>query len=315
MILLITTASINPPQVSPLLLRDGFRARAYFAKLLLSSLATAMSSSYQKTRLLAKRRNRHRDVSKKRVRAELDTEEGDVEMYLVKFPTKVTEYLRAQGGAAGGNPKPLVLGNFNIGPDGGAYLKLSNDVSNDLKGIDGIRMNKKIRAQPERIFWVNRDRSKVRLKGYIKHQYRGQYAHHDFVKTSTVKQSEVPEKASLAYVKGNPELNATANRNIAIPDEVLASTTGKRGVVETQTAESMQSRMRNTERLSREDVKRKLLEFFEERMEKGKVGWKKKELSGLINVQEKLFLEVLSEIAHFDKSKQLWVLKEGNVHT
>ena len=48
---------------------------------------------------------------------------------------------------------------------------------------------------------------------------------------------------------------------------------------------------------------------------KGKVGWKKKELSGLINVQEKLFLEVLSEIAHFDKSKQLWVLKEGNVHT
>ena len=115
----------------------------------------------------------------KRVRAELDTEEGDVEMYLVKFPTKVTEYLRAQGGAAGGNPKPLVLGNFNIGPDGGAYLKLSNDVSNDLKGIDGIRMNKKIRAQPERIFWVNRDRSKVRLKGYIKHQYRGQYVHQD----------------------------------------------------------------------------------------------------------------------------------------
>ena len=77
-------------------------------------------------------------------------------------------------------------------------------------------------------------------------------------------------------MKGNPELNATANRNIAIPDEVLASTTGKRGVVETQTAESMQSRMRNTERLSREDVKRKLLEFFEERMEKGKVGWKRR---------------------------------------
>ena len=100
----------------------------------------------------------------KRVRAELNTEEGDVETYLVKFPTKVTEYLRAQGGAADGNPKPLVLGNFNIGPDGDAYLKLSNDASNDLKGIDGIRMNKKIRAQPERIFWVNRDRSKVRLK-------------------------------------------------------------------------------------------------------------------------------------------------------
>ena len=43
----------NPPQVS-LLLRDGFRARAYFAKLLLSSLATAMSSSYQKTRTARK---------------------------------------------------------------------------------------------------------------------------------------------------------------------------------------------------------------------------------------------------------------------
>ena len=126
-------------------------------------------------------------------------------------------------------------------------------------------------------------------------------------------------------MKGNPELNATVNRNIAIPDEVLASTAGKRGVVETQTAESQQSRMRNTERLSREDVKRKLLEFFEERMEKGKKGWKKKELSGLINVQDKLFQDVLSEIAHFkvvkievktkdgkvvEKTERLWVLKE-----
>ena len=153
------------------------------------------------------------------------------------------------------------------------------------------------------------------LKGYVKYQYRGQYAQQDLIKTSTVKQSEVPEKLSLQYVKGtDPALNTTANNNINIPEEIV-SALGKRASGEKDTMDNIKSRRTNTARLSREDVKRKMLEFFEEKMEKegSEAGWAKIKLFNLMNVSDTVFTSVLSEIAYYDKGKRLWILNEGSV--
>ena len=79
--------------------------------------------------------------------------------------------------------------------------------------------------------------------------------------------------------------------------------------------DNIKSRRTNTARLSREDVKRKMLEFFEEKMEKegSEAGWAKIKLFNLMNVSDTVFTSVLSEIAYYDKGKRLWILNEGSV--
>ena len=273
------------------------------------------NNTYHQRQVWRQNKKRNRGPRKKRIKAELNTKDGDVETYLVKFPKKVTQYLKQEHKNAHVTKQPLLLGNLNVGPNGEAYLKLDNSISEELKGVDGIQMKKKNRGQPEHIFWVNDDRSKIMLKGYVKYQYRGQYAQQDLIKTSTVKQSEVPEKLSLQYVKGtDPALNTTANNNINIPEEIV-SALGKRASGEKDTMDNIKSRRTNTARLSREDVKRKMLEFFEEKMEKegSEAGWAKIKLFNLMNVSDTVFTSVLSEIAYYDTSKRLWILNDGSV--
>ena len=267
------------------------------------------NNDWQRRKFNIKRKKyNNKEPRKKRVKPVLNIKNGEVETYMLKFPRKVTEYLKARRYT---QKNPLLLGNLNIGEDD-AYLTFSDGVSNEMKQVRGVKLVKKYRGQPERVFWINKEKAK--LQGYVKYQYRGQYTNESLVHATTVKQADVPDKLKMKQTDRAAvmQLNSTTDTNVAIPEEILSSL-GKRNGVDVVSTEAHKMRRTEGGYKTKEELKVTMIEFFEEKKEKGEEGWNKKKLFSLMDGSEERLTAILNSVAKYDKTKRLWVLKEGSV--